>query len=119
MLVICAKNIVVSYLKLDHRFGTTVLNAADDLFTFVINSKVSSTNNGFEVVLSQAIMQRKMHQKISTAGGKMLNMTEQPVEVLSDPTIRIINMAKYINNYCQNYAWKKRSQVGKNAISRL
>ncbi|RNJ77747.1 MAG: hypothetical protein EB828_00150 [Nitrosopumilus sp. D6] len=51
MLVIRAKSIAKAYLGMGHKFGTTIHNAADDLFTFVMNPGVPPTNNESERAL--------------------------------------------------------------------
>ncbi|RNJ74668.1 MAG: hypothetical protein EB828_06635 [Nitrosopumilus sp. D6] len=69
MLVIRAKSIAELYLKLGYKFGTTLHNAADDLFTFVMHPGVPPTNNESERALRQMVIQRKIRQRIATSGG--------------------------------------------------
>ena len=61
--------IAEAYGRLEFKFGTTLANAAPDLFTFVRHPGMHPTNNESERMLRRVVIHRKIRQRLVTPAG--------------------------------------------------
>ena len=64
-----AMHIAGRYKDVGCPFGTTLANAAPNLFTFLLHPRVDPTNNESERMLRRAVIHRKIRQRLVTMEG--------------------------------------------------